>query len=85
VLRRRLSSFPDATQHRGWHPHGVKLADWIDEYRLVVTDDIARPVADRVDDWEEPALLAPADRVHDTSPRWLERATRVGYARAGEV
>jgi hypothetical protein len=65
--------------------HRVKLADWIDEYRLVGTDDVARPLSDRSDDWEEPALLAPADRVRDTSPRWLERATRVGYARASEV
>ena len=65
--------------------HHVKLADWIDEYRLVAADGISRPVADASDDWEEPALLAPADRVRETSPRWLERATRVGYARAGEV
>jgi hypothetical protein len=63
----------------------VKPADWIDEYRLVGIDDIARPVADRSDDWEEPVLLAPSDRVRDTSPRWLERATRIGHARASEV
>jgi hypothetical protein len=64
---------------------GVKLADWIDEYRLVTTDNVERPLADPIDDWEEPELLAPADRVRDLTPRWRERATKVGYARAGQV
>lgn len=60
----------------------MKLVDWLDEYRALPTDDVTRPVADADDDWEEPELLAAADRVRDRSPRWLERAERVGYGRA---
>ena len=63
----------------------VKLADWLDEYRLLGSDDVERRVADPVDDWGEQELLAPADRVRDTTPRWRERAVRVGYARATQV
>ena len=62
-----------------------KLSDWLDEYRQFDTEAVTRPVADAVDDWEEEELLAPADRVRDTSPRWLERAERVGYARATQI
>ena len=62
-----------------------KLADWLDEYRQFDTEAVTRPVADAVDDWVEQELLAPTDRVRDTSPRWLERAERVGYARATQV
>jgi hypothetical protein len=60
----------------------VKLADWLDEYRQLPVGEVVRPVTDADDDWEEPDLLAPADRVRDTSPRWLERAERVGHGRA---
>ena len=59
----------------------MKLSDWLDEYRSLPTDSFTRPVADAVDDWEEPELLAPADRVADTTPRWRERAARTGYGR----
>jgi hypothetical protein len=61
------------------------LSDWLNEYRQFDADEVTRPVADAVDDWEEEELLAPADRVRDTSPRWLERAERVGYARATQI
>jgi hypothetical protein len=63
----------------------VKLAAWLDEYRALPTDEVTRPVADVEDDWEEPALLAPPDRLRDTSPRWLERAERVGYGRVTRI
>jgi hypothetical protein len=64
---------------------GMKLADWLDEYRRVGIEDIERPVAAPSDDWEEQELIAPSDRVRDTTPRWRERAVRVGYARATQV
>lgn len=59
----------------------MKLSDWLDEYRRVSPDAHTRPVADPIDDWTEEELLAPADRVRDTTPRWRERAARVGYGR----
>ena len=62
-----------------------KLSAWLEEYRQFDTEAVTRPVSDAVDDWEEEELLAPADRVRDTSPRWLERAERVGYARATQI
>ena len=62
-----------------------KLSDWLDEYRRFDTEAVTRRISDDVDDWEEQELFAPADRVRDTSPRWLERAERVGYARATQV
>lgn len=63
----------------------VKLSDWLDEYRDFSADDI-RPAGLVIgDDWQEPELLAPADRVRDTTPRWLDRAARIGYARATQV
>ena len=59
----------------------MKLADWLDEYRNLPTDSVVRSVAEPVDDWDEEELFAPADRLHETTPRWRERAQRVGYGR----
>lgn len=61
------------------------LADWLDEYRQFDADRVTRPLVDAVDDWEEQDLLAPADRMRDTSPRWLERAERIGYGRPTQI
>jgi hypothetical protein len=61
------------------------LSDWLNEYRQFDADQVTRPSLGAVDDWEEQDLLAPADRLRDTSPQWLERAERVGYARATEI
>ena len=63
----------------------VKLSDWLDEYRDFQPDRVVRRVAEPEDDWREPELLAPPDRLKDTEPRWLRRAARVGYARLTEV
>jgi hypothetical protein len=63
----------------------VKLTEWLDEYRNFDPDGVTRPAADPIDDWEEESLLAPVDRVHDTAPRWLERAERIGYGRATQI
>ena len=60
----------------------MKLADWLDEYRSIPVEGVSRPVADDEDSWEEEPLLAPPDRLRDTTPRWLKRAERVGYGRA---
>jgi hypothetical protein len=57
-----------------------KLSDWLNEYRRYSVDDVSRREADDADDWQEPDLFAPADRVRDTTPRWLQRAERVGHA-----
>ena len=59
----------------------VKLSDWLDEYRHLAPDSVARTVAEPEDDWAEEELLAPADRMRDTTPRWRTRAERVGYGR----
>jgi hypothetical protein len=59
----------------------MKLSVWLDGYRRLEPDSIVRPVAEPEDDWDDPGLLAPADRLHDTAPRWRERAERVGYGR----
>lgn len=59
----------------------VTLSEWLDEYRAMDPRSAARPVAEPVDDWSEPDLLAPADRMRDTTPRWRERAARAGYGR----
>jgi hypothetical protein len=59
----------------------VKLSDWLDEYRRFDPGAVERSVADPVDDWDEQELLAPEDRVRDTTPRWRLRAERVGYGR----
>jgi hypothetical protein len=60
----------------------MKLSDWLDEYRKLPSDSVVRRVAESEDDWAEEALFAPADRMRDTTPRWRERAERVGYGRA---
>ena len=58
----------------------MKLSDWLDEYRRRLDpDSVVRQVAEPEDDWEDPGLYAPADRLQDPSPRWRERAQRVGY------
>ena len=59
----------------------MKLTEWLDEYRRLEPDSVERQVAEPEDDWEDPGLLAPADRMRDTSPRWRERAERIGYGR----
>jgi hypothetical protein len=59
----------------------MKLSEWLDEYRRFEPDSIVRQVAEPEDDWDDPGLLAPDDRLRDTSPRWRERAGRVGYGR----
>jgi len=63
----------------------VKLVDWLDEYRNVDATAVTRSVAEPVDCWEEEELLAPADRMHDTRPRWLDRAERIGHGRATPI
>lgn len=59
----------------------MKLSEWLDEYRRLEPDSIVRPVAEPEDDWEDPGLFAPSDRVRDETPHWRERAVRVGYGR----
>ena len=59
----------------------MKLSQWLDEYRRFEPTSIERPVAEPEDDWEDPGLLAPADRQRDETPRWRERAVRIGYGR----
>lgn len=59
----------------------MKLSEWLDEYRNLAPDSVVRTVAEPEDDWEEEELLAPEDRQHDTTPRWRERAKRIGYGR----
>ena len=63
----------------------MKLSDWLDEYRNFDSAEVTRTVAEPVDDWEEEELLAPADRLKDTSPRWLDRAQRIGHGRATPI
>jgi hypothetical protein len=53
----------------------------LEEYRAFDPDSVVRTVAEPVDDWEEQSLLAPPDRLHDTRPRWRDRAMRIGYGR----
>ena len=57
----------------------MKLADWLEEYRALSPDSVVRNVAEPEDDWEEQELYASPDRMRDTTPRWRERAERVGY------
>lgn len=59
----------------------MKLSDWLDEYRNLPPEAPERTVAEPEDDWQEPDLFAPADRLRDTTPRWLKRAERGGYGR----
>lgn len=63
----------------------VRLADWLDEYRAIPTEGHTRPTADIEDDWDEPDLLAPEDRVPELTPRWLRRAKRVGHGRPTQI
>ena len=63
----------------------MNLSDWLDEYRALAPDTVERGAASDDDDWQEPDLLAPTDRVRDRSPRWLDRASRIGYARATQI
>lgn len=63
----------------------MKLAEWLDEYRNFDPAEVTRTVAEPIDDWQEESLLAPADRVRDTTPRWLARAERVGHGRATQI
>jgi hypothetical protein len=63
----------------------MKLSAWLDEYRSLPTEGFERPVSEQPDDWEEQDLLAPADRVKDTEPKWRERASRVGYGRVTHI
>ena len=63
----------------------VKLVDWLDEYRNFDSAEVTRTVAEPVDDWQEEKLLAPADRLRDTRPRWLDRAQRIGHGRATTI
>ncbi|MBA2634354.1 MAG: hypothetical protein H0U86_15375 [Chloroflexi bacterium] len=63
----------------------MELSAWLDEYRNFDPTEVTRKVAEPVDDWEDEELLAPADRVRDTGPRWLDRAGRVGYAPATHI
>ncbi len=59
----------------------MKLNEWLDEYRSLPADPVARPTGREDEDWAEEDLFASAARVRDTTPRWKERAERVGYAR----
>jgi hypothetical protein len=59
----------------------MKLAEWLDEYRTFDPASVERTVAEPVDDWQEPELIASPDRTPDLTPRWRERAGRVGYGR----
>ena len=61
----------------------VKLSEWLDEYRQLDPASVTRTVAEPEDDWAEDELLAPADRVHDTRPRWMNRARDIGYGPPG--
>ena len=59
----------------------MKLADWLDEYRAFEPDSVERPLAEPIDDWQEPDLIASPDRPRDLTPRWRERSRRIGYGR----
>jgi hypothetical protein len=58
----------------------MKLSEWVNEYRRYPVSGVSRLSDDGADDWQEPDLFAPADRVRDTTPRWLKRAERIGHA-----
>ena len=60
---------------------GVKLSDWLEEYRNLPVEEVVRPTSEADDDWAEQDLIADPDRLRDTSPRWLKRAERAGYGR----
>lgn len=59
----------------------MKLSDWLDEYRQLDPTAVTRTAAEPEDDWGGEELLAPADRLHDTRPRWMARAQDTGYGR----
>jgi hypothetical protein len=59
----------------------MNLAEWLDEYRSFDPGSVERTVAEPEDDWQEQSLIASADRAPDPTPRWRERAERVGYGR----
>lgn len=80
TIRRPLREIPDAAPAPDGQTGHVTLSDWLDEYRALDPASVARP-AELVDDWHEPELLAPGDRLRDTIPRWRDRASRVGYGR----
>ena len=63
----------------------MSLAEWIDGYRRFDPHNVTHPRVDAIDDWEEQDLLAPDDRAHDTTPRWMTRARAVGYARPTQI
>jgi hypothetical protein len=63
----------------------VTLSDWLNEYREFSADDVALGVGTAPDDEDERELLAPADRVRERTPRWLDRAARIGYARTTKI
>ena len=63
----------------------MKLSEWLDEYRNFQPDEVVRTVAEPEDDWQEQELMAPADRLRSTEPRWRERAARVGYGRPTQI
>ena len=56
----------------------MKLSEWLDEYRRLDPASVTRTVAEPEDDWAEDEMMAPADRVRDTRPRWMSRARDTG-------
>ena len=82
-FRTAVSGTPDAAPSPAGRPgsRDVNLSEWLDEYRNLAPDSVVRTVAEPEDGWSEEELLAPADRLHDTTPRWRERAERTGYGR----
>jgi hypothetical protein len=54
----------------------MKLSDWLDEYRRIDPESIVRHVAEPEDDWEDPGLYAPADRLQDVPPLARARSAR---------
>jgi hypothetical protein len=63
----------------------MKLTEWLDGYRRFRPDEVVRTVAEPENDWEEPELIASDDRRRSTEPRWLERASHVGYGRPTQI
>ena len=63
----------------------MKLSEWLDEYRNFDPAGVERTASEPVNDWEEQELLAPADRVRDTTPRWRLRAKQVGLGRVTQL
>ena len=61
----------------------MKLSEWLDEYRRLDPASVTRTVAEPEDESGEAGLMAPADRVRDTRPRWMSRARNTGYGPPG--